>query len=529
MTIRFTKHQLMLLFVCIIVSAVVLHAMTAYWVPTWSDDVMQMEPAVNWILGRGFVSYAQSSQSVALTYATNNTLYPFLLVPWFKIFGTSVTSARVFDQLLALAALALASSGLYRAGFFKTRTAQVAAVVLALCLDSVAFVYRVGRADSATMLAVALIAYTYCRVRTHRVKSWWLLPAAMFIVPAGIHAIPYVLVLSLVCFYLDSSFRVSHGAWVIAGMLSGLIGLLAYYKTQGTLTVFSQSTFGSGSNILGALAQVAIIRDVKSLERLVDILHNLEPLGVLRAAANDRSVLFMGAAMIVVIFATKDGGRMRKPALTGLFVAAAIPFSMLLAGRYPSYYIWMAGVPVTFCFCATLEMALEETDRKVLHGVLVATSVAACLQGLPMHLVGSFREYGPVGHAQVTALCDAVMKDGDVVYGDPLIYFQAKKRDLTFFTPTYAGGRGYPRMSEAERQSITLMVLKEGEIEEGQRRIGGAWKVQETRAFQTGMLGSKDCLNRIVVARRSSLFGWQLPPSIPSQNTNTATQLKIGV
>jgi hypothetical protein len=39
---------------------------------------------------------------------------------------------------------------------------------------------------------------------------------------------------------------------------------------------------------------------------------------------------------------------------------------------------------------------------------------------------------------------------GDVIYGDPVLYYAAKSRSLVFFSTSYAGGHGYrtcPRMS----------------------------------------------------------------------------------
>ena len=489
--------------ITVIVMAIAIHAFTAWWSPAWVDDVMQIEPAVNWVLGRGFVSFAQPSQSGDVVYVANNSLYPFILAPWLKIFGLNLTATRVFDQLLCLLAICIASAGLYKTGFLQTRAIQCMAIAVTICLGSVAFIYRSGRADSATMLSSALIVYTYCLVRTSRISFWWLIVPALLVVPSGIHAIPYLAILGLPVFMLDKSFRVIHVVMVVLGMALGMAGLLAYYATQGVATVFLQTNLGTGMHILGAIAQAVVIHDAKSLETLIHMLNTLSPLAVLKSVSIDQSSNFLIFAMGAVALTTKDDA-MRKKSLIGLLVAGLVPLGLHMAGRYVFYYVWMAGIPVVFCFCAMLQSAREQPNASLRNWLLATAAIAACLQGLPMYVLSSYQGYGPQGYAQTVAMCKEVLRNDDVVYGDPSIYFQVKQRNLAYYAPTYSGGRSYPKMSEAERQSITVMILKEEDMDEAETKIGGRWAKISSYCQNSSTSDPKDRPKTFSIARRAS-------------------------
>lgn len=489
--------------IIVIVAAIAMHAVTALWDPMWTDDVMQIEPAVNWLLGRGFVSFAQPSHPGDALYAANNAFYPFMLVPWLKMFGLNLTATKVFNQLLCLLAIFIASAGLYKTGVFRTRAIQCMAIAVAFCLGSVAYVYRSGRADSATMLSCSLIVYTYCLVRTARISFWWLIVPALLVVPSGIHAIPYIVILVFFAFVIDKTFRVMHAVMVVFGIALGMVALLAYYASQGVAAAFIQTNFGTSTHLLGSIAQASIIHDAKSLERLVAILQTLAPLAVLKSILIECTGNFLIFAMAAVALTTKDDA-IRKKSLIGLLIAGLVPLGLHMAGHYAYYYAWMAGVPIAFCFCAMLQSGIEQPNSSSRNWLLAAVAFAACLQGLPMYVLSSFQGYGPQGYAQTVTMCKEVLRKNDVVCGDQSIYFQVKERKLDYYAPTYSGGRGYLKMSEAERQSITIMILKKEDMEQAVTKIGGEWANVKMYDQNINMSGPTDRKKTFVVARRVS-------------------------
>src|SRR4051794_5004944 len=65
--------------------------LATYWwhYAVWTDEVMYTDPAVNFVLDKGFISTAWYHQSENAFWAGNVPLYQFLLVGWMKCFGFS--------------------------------------------------------------------------------------------------------------------------------------------------------------------------------------------------------------------------------------------------------------------------------------------------------------------------------------------------------------------------------------------------------------------------------------------------------
>jgi hypothetical protein len=452
-----------------------LQATTSSWHPTWIDDVMQMEPAVNWTLGRGFVTFAQASQSGQIVYATNNSLYAFLLSPWISMLGIDYVPVRVFDLLLCAGAIWLAVTACLRMGVLRTSAACWATLAIALYLDSVSFIYRSGRADSATMLACALIVFAYARVRTKSATRAWLFASSVLVVPAGIHAIPFVAALIVIARLLDPMFRWSYAALVVSGSAAGMAALLAYYYFEGVHIIFLQSTFGSGANLLGALAQCVLIWDVKSVMRLADVFQELAPVKVLTACLRDESARFLLAGLAAAaLFGSRASG-VRELAYRGLLVAVLIPLAMLLAGRYVGYYTWMATIPIAIAFVGTAERAIATLPGRFTVGAVAVLSVASMMQGFPLRVADDLQRFGPTGRGNIEQLCREQLRDDDVVFGARAIYFPVKQRNLGYIAISYSGGRGYPEMSDSERGSVTVVIVPEGEVEEAMSKVKGEW------------------------------------------------------
>src|SRR5690349_2642160 len=53
----------------------------------WVDEAQLADPAVNVLMGRGFVSSGWATQTKAEVFAGNSPLYSYMLVPWLWLFG----------------------------------------------------------------------------------------------------------------------------------------------------------------------------------------------------------------------------------------------------------------------------------------------------------------------------------------------------------------------------------------------------------------------------------------------------------
>lgn len=472
--------------IAIVATCVVVQAFTASWYPTWIDDVMQTEPAVNWALGRGFVSCAQALPGDKL-YPYNNSLYPFLLAPWVKALGIGYWQVRLFDLLLALIAIVLAVRASRNMGLLKGMAACAAATAIALCVDSTSFVYRSGRADSATMLASALVVLAYSRVRDGRAHWAWMALPSLLLAPSGIQSFAFMAALAMIARLLDPKFRWMHAVGVAAGAGLGLTLLVGYYFLEGVHVIFLQTTFGSGQSIIGASLQTAVIQDSKALKYLSSILERMAPAHMVSEFLRDASMCFLMVGLAAIVAVTSVPGRTRAAAVNSLAVACIVPAIMLLAGRYPGYYVWMASIPVAIGFVAASERLVAGQPPRWLSRSMVGLGACAVLQGFPLQVAQELRSFGPTGHAQVAAMCAEQLRDGDVVYGANVVYFEVKRRNLGFFGTLYAEGRAYPEMSERERSSVTVVIVPEPEAEASLAKLKGTWRQTGEFPIHIGM------------------------------------------
>jgi hypothetical protein len=147
---------------------------------------------------------------------------------------------------------------------------------------------------------------------------------------------------------------------------------------------------------------------------------------------------------------------------------------MLAAGRYPVYYAWMGAVPVAVLFVRLLEQLYLAPARGWFRAGCVAALVAFSV-GLPLALWHETTRTPPDRYARLAAAFADTARPTDVIYGDPVLYYLAKRAGHPFYSVTYAGGRGYRTMAEAERSAITLALVTRPQVEETRAKLGGEW------------------------------------------------------
>jgi hypothetical protein len=196
---------------------------------------------------------------------------------------------------------------------------------------------------------------------------------------------------------------------------------------------------------------------------------------VLTACLRDESARFLLAGLAAAaLFGSQPSG-VRELAYRGLLVAVLIPLAMLLAGRYVGYYTWMATIPIAIAFVGTAERAIATLPGRFTVGAVAVLSVASMMQGFPLRVADDLQRFGPTGRGNIEQLCRDQLRDGDVVFGAQAIYFPVKQRKLGYFAITYSGGRGHPEMSDAERASVTTIIVPESEVAEAKSKVKGEW------------------------------------------------------
>lgn len=439
----------------------------------WTDEVMQVDPGVNLWLGHGWTSTAWQSQSGHEFWAANNPLFSLLIYLWLGLAGFSEVATRSFNYVFVLALAWLVADTAWRAGWVRSRAAEALIALLIVADGAVTYVYRFGRADLATLFVVALVARAFALGRSPTRRRALLFLAGTGLLAVGLQSIPYVVLLFVLA-------RIASGRWsaaelgaVGAGCATGGVLLAALFAAHHVLPAFIAQTFASGYNIVGAAVQAAVFRDRVAVGRFTDVLYALMPWEVLRVVARDHgSALLIGFALAA--YALTRAAAARRAA--GLCVVAGIlvPYGMLAAGRYPVYYAWMGAVPVAVLFVCLLEHLYRAPARGWFRAGCAAALVAFAV-GLPLALWHETTRTPPDRYARLAAGFADTVRPADVIYGDPVLYYLAKRGGYPFYSVTYAGGRGYRTMAEAERSAITLALVTRPQVTQTRAKLGGEW------------------------------------------------------
>jgi hypothetical protein len=442
----------------------------------WEDEVMQVDPAINFASGEGWRSRAWYSQSAQEFWAANNPLYPALLSGWVKAFGVSPAAVRSFNlfQLSLVTLVLLAAADM--AGCLQSLLAKLTFVFALWCGGIMSFTYRGGRADITTMLVFACVAWAFFRCRRScgapGSGNLLLFLSCMPIASAGIQGLPYLAALAAVAWLLCEDVAKQLLA-AFAGTVAGAIALLAAMFARGVLKVFLSNTFAAGYSLPGTVAQYLLIRDRAATQRLAAVWASMKPARIWHSMTLDG--ILAGALGVLVVLGLRAAAarkfRLRSAVCAGLLLSVAVPVFMTAAGRYADYYHWMSVAPVVLCAVAAAGEA--GVSRRLSFFCLALLAVGAA-SGLPLDLYRNFRDGNARDYARVRALLRENTNGHDVIYGDPAGYYAAREQGVEFYSISYSGGRGYPAPLEAARFSV--LIVSPRDFASVQAKVGGSWK-----------------------------------------------------
>ena len=464
-----------------------LNMSTAMSVAPWVDEVMQVDAGVNLYLGNGWVSTAWQSQSQYEFWAANNPLYTLIVYFWISIFGFTPVAARSLNYVLAVVVTWLIVDTSQRKGWVRSIWAQAMLAALIICDQAFTFVYRSGRADLVTMLVVALLFRTYTCVGDPIRRRVLLFSCAFLMPPSGLHSMPYVVLLLCLEYLFSRKLRVADLSVIGLGGTVGGLALTALFLWKHSLTAYVSQTFASGYNVFGAGLQAAIIGDHAAIARLFAQIKALSPENALQAVGADTSVLplIIFLLSLLLLLWREGNSTARSVAIAGLVAAVLIPYGMLAAGRYAFYYAWMGAAPLAVAFSVSVEKLWIARQRLLVWFGITAATVSIWL-GMPSIV---WREVQKVAPAEYSAI-DRILRDeaqpGDVIYGDPVLYYAAKMVGIPFFSTSYAGGRAYPRMAENERSRISVLIVSPEQVSPSFEKLGSGWTQGRTYQLPYG-------------------------------------------
>jgi hypothetical protein len=417
----------------------------------WMDEVMFSDPAVRLAIGKGFTSTFWPMRSADALFIGYVPLYPLILSVWFRIGRVAPEWERALNYcLITLTALA-GWWAIVRAKLFGSGIQRVLLVCLILFGYGISFSYRSRGADTlmAFLVVIVVLASTIVRPGPRRVALVLLsalLPLAGL--PLLLLGAALVFLLAVFC---PKTYRPDLFA-VLIGLGLGVITLLGFYYAVGALDDVFNSTRGHMS------------------ESLLRSIFNSVPYHHANNIPKDPSftALFLIGVILVGLTVRRANGDWRTPLVFGLTAATVIPLTLMLFGKFPTYYAWMAYLPLAVGVLSAYPVNGEPRWRKQLF---LASVVAVCLVGLPFQLALALYTRADHDYGSVRRALEQTIRPDDSVYCDYAAYYVAVVRAREVIGPMHLD-----TITTSERSRLSLVIVDPDSEGPVLTALGGHWQ-----------------------------------------------------
>ncbi|MGH9959942.1 MAG: hypothetical protein ACREBC_22935 [Pyrinomonadaceae bacterium] len=165
----------------------------------------------------------------------------------------------------------------------------------------------------------------------------------------------------------------------------------------------------------------------------------------------------------------REGGMAVRSVLSfGIAVSILVPTVLLAVAKFPTYYTWMAFIPVGICVMSALP---EGVGNRRGRSFIWSCIVVACLVGTPFQLAVTHYDREDRDYSKVERLIEDEVTGRDWVYTEFAGYYAAKQRGEIVFLPPYLGV-----LSPEEKKRLSVLILSPANAEEVIGTIGGEWR-----------------------------------------------------
>ena len=416
----------------------------------WMDEVMFSDPAVRLAIGKGFTSTFWPMRSADAVFIGYVPLYPLVLSVWFRMGRVAPEWERTLNYCLITLTALSGWWAIVRAKLFRSRIQRVLLVCLILFGYGICFSYRSRGADTlmALLVVIVFLASTIVRPGPRRVA---LVLLSALLPLAGL---PLLLLgaalLFLLAVFCCKGYRLDLFA-VLIGLGLGVITLLGFYYAVGALGDVFNGTRGHMS------------------ESLLRSIFNWVPYHHANNIPKDPSfaALFL-IGLILVLTVPRAKEDWRTPLVFGLTAAVVIPLTLMLFGKFPTYYAWMAYLPLAVGVLSAYPMSGEPRWRKQLF---LASVVAVCLVGLPFQLALAVYTRAEHDYEPVRRALEQTIRPDDSVYCDYAAYYVAIGRAREVIGPMHLD-----TITAAERLRLSLALVDPDSEGPVLMALGGHWQ-----------------------------------------------------
>ncbi len=464
--------------VVILVIFFLINYFTAMLYPiVWLDEVMFTDPAANLYLGHGFHTTAWPNMDKDDFFAGYPPLYSFILSLWMHLTSLSPAGIRSLNYVLMAIAAVVIWVSVVRLRWITTAYRRLALVLIIILGYGVSMSYRSGRPDTLMVLLAATVFLAFT-LETAWIRYAVLISFCALFPLAGLQMLPYAAIMSVLLLIYTRKKFIKEVLCIYGGLIIGSIILAAIYFLNGAFDIFLSATSGNASaGLLGLIVFGGEFHHENTLPKDFSFF-----------------ALFMAGMLLFTSRWKTNPIRWDSPLSFGLVGSLVIPLGIASVGKFPTYYNWMAYIPLAVCIMATL----PQTDNTLFIRPLKFLLLVTCMIGLPFQLAFAAYDWEDRRYEPVALNVETHVTKDDWVLTDYGAYYAVKIKAAKVFALHYL-----KTLSADERQRITVLIIDPDYFTKLQTVVGGEWHpVGQEIKPQKRML-TEDLLN---VSARFGIF-----------------------
>ena len=419
------------------------------------DECVQAEPAINYIHGQGF----------GIRFDEILGMYSFLLVPWMKLFGTSLQSIRSLDIVSMTGAFLVLWSAVKRLkivplAFWRIFLLMLLATEYGMIVD-----YRNGRYDGFGALLMAVVLWLMS-IEGKRTRLLCLFLVCLLIPWAGMQFMPVLFAGGVFLFLI---FRWRFWMEIAVSFLASALGVAAFFivaAANGRLLTLLKFITGQRTGI-----------DVISywIHHGQLIVYNYIP------ADFSFAFLFAAAAIVFVNLRRQNKIDLHSAIFGGILFDVLLSVIMLTVAKLPTYYSYMIVIPIAVALCSGLALC---EPGKLKNAALILCSLSA-VAGAGIHIAAYIGNYKDRDYSHLERFVDQTVHADDVAYVDTPAYLAVRQRAQDAYFPQTEVNI-IPLMSQQQKDSITVLLIPPSQLQYTTNGLGGQWEETGQTIVPTG-------------------------------------------
>jgi len=411
------------------------------------DESLQAEPAINYIHGQGF----------GIRFDEILGMWSFLLVPWMKLFGSSLLSIRSADIVSMTAAFLVLWSAVKRIEIIPLAFWRVFLLILLATEYGMIVDYRNGRYDGFGALLMTVVLWLMS-IKGKQTRLFCLFVVCLFVPWAGLQFMPVLFTAGVFLFLI---FRWRFWMEIAVSFLASVLGVVAFFTVaaaNGRLSTLLKFIRGqrTGLNVISYWIHHGQL-----------ILYNQIP------ADFSLPFLLAATAILFVHLLRQKKINLHSGIFLGILFAVLLSIMMVTVAKLPTYYSYMIVIPIAVALCSGLALC---EPGKLRNAALILCSLSAAA-GAGLHAAAYIGNYQDRDYSHLEQFVDQTVHPDDIAYVDTPGYLAVRHRARDAYLAE-AEGPIIPLMSQQQKDSITVLLIPPSQLEYTTNGLGGQW--QET-------------------------------------------------